>query len=226
MIFKEINSSTIQGLIICKEPPISSPKKRTNEIRIDGRDGSIVEELGYEPYIKTAEIGLTQNANINDVLAFFSGSGNLILNCENDKFYKASIYSQIDLEKLIRYRTGKVEFYCQPFKYKVNDNFETVINSVTNSGNIYSKPIIRLEKQNSSTIDITINGIRFKYTFNTNDTYVEIDCEEMEAKYEGLNRNRKLEIGFEFPILKVGANTITKHDGDSTIKIKRKDRWL
>ena len=226
MIFKGINSNTIQGLIICKEPPISSPKKRIKEIVIDGRDGTIVEELGYEPYIKPVEIGITQKANLNDILSYFSGDGDLILNCENDKYYKASIYNQIDLEKLIRYRTGKIEFYCQPFKYKVSDDFVVVTNSVINSGNIYSKPIIRLEKQNTSTIDITINGVRFKYTFDTNDTYVEIDCEEMEAKYEGINRNRKLEIGFEFPKLKVGTNTITKNDGDSIIKVKRKDRWL
>ena len=226
MIFKGIDSKTITGLIICKEPPISSPKKRTNEIVIDGRDGNIIEELGYEPYIKPVEIGLTKNANVNDVLSYFSGSGNLILNCESDKYYKASVYNQIDLEKLVRYRTGKVDFYCQPFKYKINDNFIVVANSVTNDGNIYSRPIIRLEKQNKASVDITINGIRFKYTFETNDTYVEIDCEEMEAKYEGLNRNRKLEIGFDFPKLKVGTNVITKNDGDAIIKIKRKDRWL
>ena len=48
----------------------------------------------------------------------------------------------------------------------------------------------------------------------------------MTVLYEGLNRNRQLEIGYEFPKLNVGNNTIVVHSGDATIKIKRKDRWL
>lgn len=226
MIFKEINSETIRGLIICKEPPISSPSKRINEITIDGKNGTIVEELGYKSYTKAVEIGLTQNANVNDILSYFSGSGHLTFNCESDKYYKASIYSKIDLDKLLRYRTGKIEFYCQPFKYDIDDKFEVVTNSIINGGNIYSEPIIRLEKQTESVIDVAINNVRFKYTFNTNDTYAEIDCEEMNAEFEGLNRNRNLEIGFDFPRLEVGTNAIIRHDGDATIKIKRRNRWL
>lgn len=226
MVFKGINSETINGLIICKEPPISSSSKRINEIKINGKNGTIVEELGYEPCTKPAEIGLTQNANINDILSYFSGSGHLTFNCESDKYYRASVYRGIDLNKLLRYRTGKVEFYCQPFKYDINDKFEVVMNSIINEGNIYSEPIIRLEKQNDLIIDVTINNVRFKYTFDTNDTYVEIDCEEMSAEFEGLNRNRNLEIGLDFPRLEVGTNAITKHDGDAIIKIKRRNRWL
>lgn len=44
--------------------------------------------------------------------------------------------------------------------------------------------------------------------------------------YEGLNRSRNLEIGYKFPRLDVGENKIVIHNGDPTVKIKRKDRWL
>lgn len=96
---------------------------------------------------------------------------------------------------------------------------------VENQGNIYSKPIIRLEKTVFEEVEIAINGIRFKYNFGE-DNYVEIDCEEMTALYEGLNRNRRLTIDFEFPKLEEGENDIIMYNGDCIIKCKRKDRWL
>lgn len=226
MFFKNINSDDIEGLIICSEPPISSSALKIKETSINGRDGAIIEKLGYKTYTKTVEIALKRNANVDDIISFFSGEGDLTFKNELDKVYKAAVYEKIDLEKLLRFRTGKVKFYCQPFKYKKNDAYISITNNITNAGNIESKPIIRLEKGTSASIELTIGGIRFKYTFLENDTYVEIDCEKMTVLYEGLNRNRQLEIGYEFPKLNVGNNTIVVHSGDATIKIKRKDRWL
>ena len=226
MIFKGIDSKNIEGLIICKEPPISKPAIRTQKIEIDGRDGAIVEELGYEAYTKKVEIGLRKNADVNKIISYFSGEGDLTFECEKDKVYKASIYEQIDLEKLLSLKKGNVIFYCQPFKYKINDEFVKIETSVVNEGNKESKPIIRLEKCKGNFIDMSINDIRFNYTFGENDTYVEIDCEEMEAVYQGFNRNRNLGIGFDFPVIYPNTNTVTIHSGDATIKMKRKDKWL
>ena len=96
---------------------------------------------------------------------------------------------------------------------------------ITNEGNIYSEPIIRLEKTQTEAVELTINDIRFKYNFN-NDECVEINCEEKTVEYEGLNRNRQIEIGYDFPKLKVGENEIIMHSGDCVIKVLRKDRWL
>lgn len=96
---------------------------------------------------------------------------------------------------------------------------------ITNEGNIYSEPIIRLEKTQTEAVEVTINDIRFKYDFN-NEEYVEIDCEKKTVEYEGLNRNRQIEIGYDFPKLKVGENEIIMHSGDCVIKVLRKDRWL
>ena len=96
---------------------------------------------------------------------------------------------------------------------------------IINEGNIYSEPIIRLEKTQTEAVDLTINNVRFKYTFN-DDEYAEINCEEKTVQYEGLNRNRQIEIGYDFPKLNVGQNNIIMHTGDCIIKVLRKDRWL
>lgn len=106
------------------------------------------------------------------------------------------------------------------FKY-IADTTE----KIENEGNVYSRPILRLEKTICNEVDIMIEDVRFQYDFN-DEEYVEIDCEEKEVKYEGLNRNRKIQIGYEFPKLKVGENKIKMYGGDCIIKAKRKDRWL
>ena len=106
------------------------------------------------------------------------------------------------------------------FKY-IADTTE----KIENEGNVYSRPILRLEKTICNEVDIMIEDLRFQYNFN-DEEYVEIDCEEKEVKYEGLNRNRKIQIGYEFPKLKVGESKIKMYEGDCIIKAKRKDRWL
>ena len=106
------------------------------------------------------------------------------------------------------------------FKY-IADTTE----KIPNEGNVYSRPILRLEKTICNEVDIMIENVRFQYDFN-DEEYVEIDCEEKEVKYEGLNRNRKIQIGYEFPKLKAGENRIKMYKGDCIIKVKRKDRWL
>ena len=70
IIWKGIDSKTIKGLIISELPPITKPKMRVQETQIDGVDGSIIEELGYEPYDKTLQIGLTREANTIDFVVF------------------------------------------------------------------------------------------------------------------------------------------------------------
>ena len=96
---------------------------------------------------------------------------------------------------------------------------------IKNEGNINSRPVIRLEKTISKLVELTINEIRFIYDFEDDD-YVEIDCEKKTVKYNGLNRNRNIKIGYDFPKLNIGDNKIIMHKGDCVIKTIRKDRWL
>lgn len=96
---------------------------------------------------------------------------------------------------------------------------------IINEGTIDSQPLIKLIKGTTTTCEYEVNGIYFKYHFNTDD-HVIIDCEEMEATYNGMPRNRHLTIGFEFPVLRPGDNVVKQISGDATIEFKRKDRWL
>lgn len=156
MIFKNINSEDISGLIICSEPPISSSAIRTKETTIDGRDGAIVEKLGYKTRIRNVEIGLKKDANVDKILSYFSGEGDLIFKNENDKVYKAAIYEQVDLERLLRLRKGSVAFYCQPFKYKRNDIFETIKDNKVKEKKGKHLELLNCAEQN--VVDLKIEG--------------------------------------------------------------------
>ena len=124
IFWKGVPSTTIPSLLICELPPISKPRMRTKETVIDGRDGSIIEELGYESYTKTIVIGLRSDFDINEVIKYFTGEGDLVFSNEIDKVYKARIIEGIDFERLLRFKRASVKFLCQPFKYKRDEVFK------------------------------------------------------------------------------------------------------
>ena len=229
IIWKGKSSKNIDGLIITDLPPIIKPKMKTNKIEINGRDGDIVEKVGYESYTKSVGIGLTRNFNIDEVINYFTGEGELVLSDEPNKVYLASIYDSIEYDRLLRMRKATIKFYVQPYKYlKDEDKVELDVTThtsveVINKGLEISKPIISLE--GSGTVEIAVNNINiFKYTFPNDETKVIIDSLEEEAYYEGVYKNRNM-LG-EFPKLSVGSNIISWTGTLTKISIEPKSRWL
>lgn len=229
IIWKNIDSETIPGLIITNIPPITKPKMKTSITKIDGRDGDIIEELGYESYTKSIGIGLARNYDIDRVMKYFTGAGELIISDEPNKVYKARIIEKIDYERLIRFKTAVVKFYTQPYKYLKNEQSvileisnETSLN-ITNVGLEKSKPIITLE--GTGTIEISLNGFNlFKYVFPENETKVVINSLEEEAYLDNVLKNRNM-LG-TFPIFEVGENTVSWSGNLTKITIEPKSRWL
>ena len=142
IIWKGVSSTTIQGLLISELPPITKPEMRIAETVIDGRDGSIIEELGYSSYEKTIAIGLYGSFDINKVIKYFTGEGDIVFSNEPDKIYKAKICGKIDYTRLLRYRQASITFKVQPFKYKLNEYLRetqsvTVADSTISVDNVY-----------------------------------------------------------------------------------------
>lgn len=227
--FKGVDSRTIPGLLISELPPISKPMMRTIVTEVEGKDGDLIDEIGYSSYDKTISIGLTRDYDINQIIKYFSGSGELIMSNEPDKVYNASIYSQIDYDRLLRFRTANVKFHVQPFKYKLNEiavdeeitNQESI--EVNNQGLEKSKPIITVYGE--GIITIAINGYDvFTVDLGEDEGYVVIDSLEEEA-YKGTTLKNRLMTG-SFPLLDVGTNTITWTGDLTRIKIEPKSRWL
>ena len=140
IFWKGVFSTTIEGLLICELPTISKPPMRVKETTIDGRDGSIIEELGYSSYDKTITIGLRGNFNINKVIKYFTGEGEIIFSNEPDKVYTAKIVDQIDYNRLLRFRTAVVKFRVQPFKHKYLEAFKETPTEAITGTNIVVTP--------------------------------------------------------------------------------------
>lgn len=138
-----IKSTLVEGLLIQSLPPITKPKMRTSVEEIDGRDGDIITELGYSAYDKEISIGLYGDFKIDDVISYFSKAGEVVFSNEPDKYYNFAILDQIDFERLIRFKTAKVKFHVQPFKYsdvdkllKFENNFITKFRYTNNMNGI------------------------------------------------------------------------------------------
>lgn len=227
VIFKGINSNTFNNLIISELPCITKPEMRVDTTEIDGKDGDIIDELGYSSYDKSLEIGLTNSNNIDKIIKFFSGSGYITFSNEPDKYYKACIYDQIDYERLLRFKTATVNIHVQPFKYLLNESLSSfdITNQesveVTNLGLENSKPIFTL--YGSGEVSVSINGLT-AFTINIDDEYVVIDSMREEAYKESTLKNRNMT--GEFPLLESGINTITWTGNLSKIIVDPKSRWL
>lgn len=227
IIWNGKDSRDIDGLIICDLPPISKPKMRTKITTIDGRDGSIVDELGYESYTKRITIGITKTNDLDKIIKYFTGKGEIIFSNEPDKYYKVQINNNIDYNRLIRYKKATIVFYTEPFKYKYREpKFTLNITNqtsymITNQGLENSKPIITL--YGSGDVTFTLNGVDV-FTVNIDSDYITIDSEKQEAYKNGTLKNRKM--NGDFPLLKPGINTITWTGTLTKIIVDPKSRWL
>lgn len=220
--FKGISSDDMQVVIEEEQHFIAKASQKIESISINGRDGELLEFNGYSNVERPIKVQILNINLIDDIFSWLNGTGILEY---NNRITTAHFYQSIEPIRSSSIRIADFMFIRSPFWFKKNDEYVIVIDTVKNEGNIYSKPIIRLEKGNEENIEITIAGIRFSYNFNGED-YVEIDCNDMNAYYDSLLRNRHLTIGYEFPCLQPGENEIIIHQGDPIIKIKRKDCWL
>lgn len=235
IVLNGVNSRSIPGLIISKLPPISKPRMRAQVEEVDGRDGDIVTPLGYAAYDKEIEIGLANEYNIDDIIAYFNTSGRVVFANEPDMYYFYSIYAQIDFEKLIRFKTATVTLHVQPFKFS-DSEAEKTFNltpgtpeaiDIRNKGNIYSKPTITIV--GSGDINLFINGLQIlTITLASVGQTIVINASEMNAySSDGSTLlNRLVSGNYDNIRLKVGNNSITYTGSVSEIRIDNYSRWI
>lgn len=221
------SSTSLPGLMISELPPITRAAMRIDRTEIDGMDGDIEDDLGYEAYKKVVKIALTRDYDVDAIAKYFSGSGDLILSDEPERIYRASCKDTIDFAKLIRFKTAEVTFVVQPFKYLarehpvilVIDDEEEV--QVKNQGLENSKPLITIE--GSGPVEITVNTQPI-FEINIDAGYVTVDSEAQDAYITGVLKNN-LMTG-DFPTLQPGNNIIGWTGAVTKITIAPRSRWL
>lgn len=191
-------------------------------VSIEGKDDAEYIPLSYAPVDLTLKLQLLDPNKIDDVFQWLNGIGELEF---KDRVTKARIFAELAPVRASIIKIIDVDIIRSPFWYKKHDYYVEATTKIINGGNVYSKPLIKLTKQNSDFIEIKVGGSQFKYNFN-NEAYSIIDCDEKIATHNNLSRNRQLEIGYEFPILQPGINEVSILAGDATVEFKRKDVWL
>ena len=228
IVFKNIDSRSVKGLIISELPPITKPKMRVRIDTIDGKDGSDTVNLGFEAYTKTVKIGLTKGYDIDNIISWFHGEGDIQFSNEPDKVYRVKVYEQIDFERLLRFRTANVKFYTQPFKYSATERTRAFATNgiqsldIRNAGNYFSKPLITF----TGTGDITVyvNGAKkCELALDSNES-ITLDADKQEAFFGDVLKNRKMD--GEFITFEIGKNTLTWTGSLSKIEITYYSRWL
>lgn len=227
VILNGIDSETITGLLIQQLPPIIKPAMRTEVEEIDGRDGDIVTPLGYSAYDRDLLIGLRRNFDLDEIIAYFNGSGEAVFSNEPDKIYRYRIIEQIDYEALGRLKQATVVFHCQPFKLSASETGISFTSSETivNSGNVYSRPTITVTGQ--GTVEIYMDGVQMlELDMGGSETTFVIDLEEMNA-YEGTNLvNRSVTGDYSQMIFPVGSTTVSVSGTVSDVTITNYSRWI
>lgn len=229
-IFKGINSNSIRGLIVQELPQIVKAKKRFTKTEIEGLDGDILEELGYEAYDKTIKIGITKECDIDRLINWLDGSGQLILSNEPTKYYNVEIVDSINFERLLRYKTANIKLHTQPFKYLINE--ENLIEeieeqktvNIENKGYIDSKPILTI--YGTGNIQINLNNNKIFSVDMKDDEYITVDAIKEDAYKGVVLKNRQMIGDFNNIRLQSGQNTITWIGNLTKIEIEPKSRWL
>ena len=228
-----VSSTTKAGLIITELPPIVKAPKRVLQEAIDGRDGDIITDLGYGAYDKPLKIGLSGSYDVDSIIQYFNQEGVIIFSNEPDKCYRFNIFEQIDFNRLLRFKTADVNIHVQPFKYKVN---ESPVNAtigaspnsvtVTNAGNIYSKPLIKIV--GAGAVALSINGTELlNIDLDELGETIFIDSETMNAyDTNGDFMNRQVVGNYDNIKLNTGANTVTVTGAITALQITKYSRWV
>ena len=150
------------GITMRGPAPIIRAEERVNHVAIQGRSGDLTETEGeniYNSYIQTVSISVRGGIRVNDVYRWLRGSGYVTFSGEPDRKQAARVIGAITLNKISRNMdrwAGEVQFYCQPLKEAATQESNIEITSspgtVTNPGDVKSKPLIQINGSGSITL--------------------------------------------------------------------------
>lgn len=226
IIFKERSTTELAGLLISELPAIGRADRRTETIKIDGKDGDIVNYKGYDPQQKQVIVGLTRGFDIDAIIDFFSGEGWAIFSNEPTKRYYVRFEKGFDLERLVRFRKGRITMVAQPFKKMVDEDDVSGTASVTveNLGYENSQPIIKIEAAAEAELTLKLDGTDMMNIVVPPEGEIIIDSEALNCYNSNADKNQFVE--GNFIELTKGEHTIAVTGGATGIVVTPNSRWL
>lgn len=114
-------TSTEMGVEILSAPVRYHPQENGKQLTVSGRHGFLWQsDNSYKHYAVSIECCCGDNANLDEVMAWLSGAGQLIFSDEPDRMYKARIlsaYSRANIKSRFANQKFTVSWQVQPFRY-------------------------------------------------------------------------------------------------------------
>ena len=178
--WKNKNSYNDFGLWINKLPPIVRSNERHEEITVPGREGTLLMTEGedvYDSYLKECVVIVPNTRNIQPILAWLRGNGDVTFCNEVDFAYEARIIGEVSFERINNSLSqATIPFFVKPYKKRVHgepDMTITASGTIVNPGDVASKPMVRVQKTGAA--KIVIGDTSMEFTHLPGD--VMIDCD-------------------------------------------------
>lgn len=192
-----------------------SPERDVEEITVPGRNGSLLIdngrynniEVSYDAFIlKDFDVNM---AGLRNYIGSLTGYQRLEDTYHPDVYRMASFTAGFEPKMAFYNRAGEftIKFNCKPQRWlKEGEKATTITTSgaMLNPTLFNAKPLIRAYGTGTITIGDYSLVISDDYTAGS---YLDIDCEIMNAYYDSTNYNNY--ISGDFPELEPGENTIT-----------------
>lgn len=224
-IWKGKNSLRDFGIWIGKLPGIVRAEERHEDIQIPGRAGSLTLKEGedvYEDMLRECTI-LTRNTNpkLDDLKDWLTGASDLIFSNELDYVYEAQVLGEVRLDRISNdLLQGKIPFICAPLrKARAEETITmTASGTITNSGNVASKPKVSITASGEKTITIGGTSMTLKNLSGT----VVVDCDAGIITQNGAIWTE--EVTGDFWRIPKGQSTVTLPES-TTVEIEPRWRW-
>lgn len=215
LIFNNICSEEL-GIIVVEGPPEVLAQEEYEEIIIEGRNGTLIENKGTFPNIEKSFILTTIDLD-QDIDLMIEKIKMWLFNIKDNKLLYAipnryNIVKKVIIEEDIKttfeeYGDFKIKFLCEPFYYDLLEKNITITEKGTkfyNKGDFNSNPKIVI--YGTGDLQLTINDTTVQ--INNVDERVLLDS-KLFLCLDKDNNNKSIDMIGNFPTLDIGENTIT-----------------
>lgn len=215
LIFNNICSEEL-GIIVVEGPPEVLAQEEYEEIIIEGRNGTLIENKGTFPNIEKSFILTTIDLD-QDIDLMIEKIKIWLFNIKDNKLLYAipnryNIVKKVVIEEDIKttfeeYGDFKIKFLCEPFYYNLLEKDITITEKGTkfyNKGDFNSNPKIVI--YGTGDLQLTINDTTVQ--INNVDERVLLDS-KLFLCLDKDNNNKSIDMIGNFPTLDIGENTIT-----------------
>ena len=215
LIFNNICSEEL-GIIVVEGPPEVLAQEEYEEIIIEGRNGTLIENKGTFPNVEKSFILTTIDLD-QDIDLIIEKIKIWLFNIKDNKLLDAipnryNIVKKVVIEEDIKttfeeYGDFKIKFLCEPFYYNLLEKDITITEKGTkfyNKGDFNSNPKIVI--YGTGDLQLTINDTTVQ--INNVDERVLLDS-KLFLCLDKDNNNKSIDMIGNFPTLDIGENTIT-----------------